>query len=56
MKLCKNCGHSKREHNPQSENYDAEAPCDHPDCNCLDFVDYEIVEDLDDPKSRSSGD
>jgi len=31
------CGHSKRMHSPQSENYDAEQPCQQPGCDCKDF-------------------
>lgn len=36
------CGHKKTEHTAQSENYDAEQPCD--ECDCPDFLDEDETE------------
>jgi hypothetical protein len=35
-KICV-CGHSKSMHSPQSENYNAPAPCQEQGCKCEDF-------------------
>lgn len=45
MKICKNCGHPRRVHQPQSENYDAPLECEHVEdgvfCDCKEYEDQD---------------